>query len=153
METAPSVLEAIGMPTTHSLAPAIILMVMMAGVITALMWEVWTFLRQQTIIPKGRFIWRVIGLILLLTILSGMFAGLYLIRFPDRLAFFRYWSIFLTFALVTVIIVVAMALRDWLWLMREQFQRKVDLYQKLGEELRQLAQKTVGGEDGSQGDR
>lgn len=122
---------------TPSLSGAILLLVLIAAAITALLWEVFAFARKRTILSTARFVWRVIGLTLIIAVFFGMFAGLYLIH--DRFLAIRYWAIFLPLTLIAVVLLVVMAIRDWRWLMSEQVQRKLELYHQLGEELRQLA--------------
>jgi nitrate reductase assembly molybdenum cofactor insertion protein NarJ len=75
-----------------------------------------------------------------------MFAGLYLIRFSDRLSAIRYWTVFLALAPIAVLVLVVMAIRDWRWVMGEQLRRRMELYQQLGEELRRMAGKEPSGD-------
>ncbi|MFN3421400.1 MAG: hypothetical protein ACK40X_06745 [Armatimonadota bacterium] len=123
-----------------SLAIALLLLVMIAGGITGLMWEIFAFVRRRTILSPKRFAWRIVGWVLIIAVLFGMFFGSYLIRFTEPRAAAIYWSLFIAFASLTVVFLVVMAYQDWRWLMSEQFKRKVDLYHQLGEELKKLAQ-------------
>jgi len=133
-------------PTTLSPLGAVILLAMMALVITALLWEVSNYARRRSILTPTRFLWRLVGLGLLLAIFAGMFAGLYLIRFPDRLSAIRYWTVFLALAPIAVLVLVVMAIRDWRWVMGEQLRRRRELYQQLGEELRRMVGKAPSGD-------
>ncbi|GBD00170.1 hypothetical protein HRbin17_02707 [bacterium HR17] len=123
-----------------SLTGAILLLVMMALVITALLWEVMTYARRRSILTPARFVWRLVGFGLLLSVFAGMFAGLYLIRFSSQVTAIRYWTVFLMLAPVAVLALVIMAVQDWRWLMGEQMRRRAELYRQLGDELRQMAQ-------------
>jgi hypothetical protein len=123
-----------------SLAGALLLLVMIAGGITGLMWEVFAFARKRTFLSPARFAWRIVSWILIIAVFFGMFAGMYLLRFPEPRSAVRYWSFFLAFAFLAVAFLVVMAFRDWRWLMSEQFKRKVELYHRLGEELKKLAE-------------
>ncbi len=134
-----------------SLTGALLLIVMMAGGLTALMWEVFAFVRKRTILSPARFAWRLVTWVLVVAVFFGMFAGFYLFRFPDPATAVRYWTFFLLFAFVVVGFIFVMAVRDWRWLMSEQVRRKVDLYHQLGEELRQLAQNKPKDEEDGRG--
>ncbi|MEZ8221236.1 hypothetical protein GG496_001406 [Candidatus Fervidibacteria bacterium JGI MDM2 JNZ-1-D12] len=123
-----------------SLGVALLLLVMIAGGITGLMWEVFAFARKRTILSPKRFAWRIVGWVLIIAVLFGMFFGAYLVRFTEPRTAAVYWSLFIAFAVLTVAFLVVMAYQDWRWLMSEQFKRKVDLYHQLGEELKKLAQ-------------
>jgi len=131
-----------------SLAVALLLLVMIAGGITGLMWEVFAFARKRTILSPRRFAWRIIGWVLIIAVFFGMFLGAYVIRFAEPRSAALYWSFFIAFAFLAVAFLVVMAFQDWRWLMSEQFKRKVDLYHQLGEELKRLAQ----GKPPSEGD-
>lgn len=129
------------MPETKpSLTVALLLLVMIAGGITGLMWEVFAFVRKRTILSPKRFVLRIVGWVLIILVFFGMFLGTYLIRFAEPRTAAIYWSLFIAFAFLAVAFLVVMAYQDWRWLMSEQFKRKVDLYHQLGEELRKLAQ-------------
>ncbi len=134
---------------TPSVTGALILLVMIAGGLTALMWEVFAFVRKRTVLSPARFAWRVVSWVLVVAVFFGMFAGAYLIRFPTPRAAAQYWSAFLLFAFVVVAFLFVLAFRDWRWLMSEQIRRKADLYHQLGEELRRLAggKKSDGGDE------
>lgn len=133
-----------------SLMGAIVLLLMLAVAITVLIWEVFVFFRGRTIISRSRLVWRIVGLLLIVAVLFGMFAGVYLIRFPDRLTAIRYWSVYLVLSFVTVAALIFMAFRDWRWLMSEQFQRKMELYHKLGDDLRKLSRSGLSSEEKEQ---
>jgi hypothetical protein len=66
-----------------SLAGALLLLVMIAGGITGLMWEVFAFARKRTFLSPARFAWRIVSWILIIAVFFGMFAGMYLLRFPE----------------------------------------------------------------------
>ncbi|MFA0750089.1 MAG: hypothetical protein SLRJCFUN_000492 [Candidatus Fervidibacter sp.] len=138
-------------PTTLSPLGAVILLAMMALVITALFWEVSNYARRRSILTPTRFVWRLVGLGLLLAIFVGMFAGLYLIRFPDRLAAIRYWTAFLALSPLALFALILMAIRDWRWLMGEQMRRRMELYRQLGEELKRMAGKEPSGDGRNDG--
>ncbi len=141
MKGGTNTLEAIRMPEAQpSPGVALLLLVMIAGGITGLMWEVFAFARKRTILSPKRFAWRIVGWVLIIAVFFGMFLGAYLIRFAEPRTAALYWSLFITFAVLTVAFLVVMAYQDWRWLMSEQFKRKVDLYHQLGEELKKLAQ-------------
>ncbi|MCX7643004.1 MAG: hypothetical protein N2116_04260 [Armatimonadetes bacterium] len=141
MKSGTSALEAIEMPETKSsLTVALLLLVMIAGGITGLMWEVFAFARRRTILSPKRFAWRIAGWVLIIAVFFGMFFGAYLVRFSEPQVAALYWSFFIAFAFLAVVFLVIMAYQDWRWLMSEQFKRKVDLYHQLGEELKKLAQ-------------
>ncbi|MCS7264781.1 MAG: hypothetical protein NZ805_08120 [Armatimonadetes bacterium] len=123
-----------------SLVGALVLLVMMAGGFTGLMWEIFAFVRKRTILSPSRFAWRIATWVIIIAVFFGMFAGLYLFRFNDPRVAIRYWSFFLAFAFFAVVFLVVMAYRDWKWLMSEQFRRKVELYHQLGEDLKKLSQ-------------
>lgn len=133
-----------------SVASALILLVMIAIGITALMWEILAFARKRTILSTTQFVWRIISWVLIVAVLFGMFAGLFLINFPEPRSAARFWSFLIVFALFVVVFLVVMAFRDWRWIMSEQFRRKVDLYHQLGEELKRMAEekKQVEGDEG-----
>lgn len=135
-----------------SVASALILLVMIAIGITALMWEILAFARKRTILSTTQFVWRIISWVLIVAVLFGMFAGLFLINFPEPRSAARFWSFLIVFALFVVVFLVVMAFRDWRWIMSEQFRRKVDLYHQLGEELKRMAEekKQVEGDEGEQ---
>jgi len=133
-------------PSTPSPLGAVVLLAMMALVITALLWEVHAYVRRRSILTPARFAWRLFGFGLLLLVFGGMFAGLYLIRFSDRLSAIRYWTVFLALAPIAVLVLVVMAIRDWRWVMGEQLRRRMELYQQLGEELRRMAGKEPSGD-------
>ncbi|MER3501989.1 MAG: hypothetical protein C4295_11070 [Candidatus Fervidibacterota bacterium] len=126
--------------TQASLSGALLLLVMIAGGLTGLMWEVFAFVRKRTIVSSSRFVWRIVSWVLIIAVFFGMFAGFYLLRFHDRRAAATYWAFFLAFAFVTVAFLFIMAIHDWRWLMSEQVKRKVALYHQLGEELKRLAE-------------
>ncbi len=128
------------MPKTEpSLVGALILLVMIAGGVTGLMWEIFVFVRKRTILSPARFAWRIVTWLLIIVVFFGMFAGLYLFQPTDPKIAIRYWSFFLAFAFFVVAFLVVSAYRDWRWLMSEQFRQKVELYHQLGEELRKLS--------------
>ncbi len=131
-----------------SLAGALLLLVMIAGGITGLMWEVFAFVRRRTILSPKRFAWRIVGWVLIIAIFFGMFLGAYLIRFSEPRTAAIYWSLFIALAFLAVAFLVVMAYQDWRWLMSEQFRRKVDLYHQLGEELKKLAQEKPSSTEG-----
>ncbi|MGQ9463073.1 MAG: hypothetical protein ACUVTP_08975 [Candidatus Fervidibacter sp.] len=135
-----------------SMASALILLVMIAIGITALMWEILAFARKRTILSTTQFVWRIISWVLIVAVLFGMFAGLFLINFPEPRSATRFWSFLIAFALFVVVFLVVMAFRDWRWIMSEQFRRKVNLYHQLGEELKRMAEekKQVEGDEGEQ---
>ncbi len=133
-------------PTTSSPLGAVILLAMIALVVTAFLWEVSNYARRRSLLTPARFAWRLVGLGLLLAVFVGMFAGLYLIRFPDRIAAIRYWTIFLALTPVIVFSLLIMAIRDWRWLMGEQMRRRVELYRQLGDDLRRMAHPESPGE-------
>jgi ABC-type proline/glycine betaine transport system permease subunit len=124
---------------------------MMALVITALLWEVSNYARRRSILTPTRFLWRLVGLGLLLAIFAGMFAGLYLIRFSDRLSAIRYWTAFLALSPLALFALILMAIRDWRWLMGEQMRRRMELYRQLGEELKRMAGKEPSGDGRNDG--
>lgn len=124
----------------HSIVGALILLAMIAGSLTGLIWEIFAFVQKRTFLSPSRFAWRIITWVLIVAVFFGMFAGLYLFRFTDPRVAIRYWSFFLVFAFLSAAFLVVMAYRDWRWLMSEQFRRKVELYHQLGEELKKLAQ-------------
>ena len=126
---------------TPSVTGALLLLVMIAGGLTALMWEIFAFVRKRTILSPARFAWRVVSWVLVVAVFFGMFAGVYLFRFPNPRAAANYWSAFLLFAFVVVAFLFVMAFRDWRWLLSEQIRRKADLYHQLGEELQRLAER------------
>jgi len=109
------------------------------------------YARRRSILTPTRFVWRLVGLGLLLAIFVGMFAGLYLIRFPDRLAAIRYWTAFLALSPLALFALILMAIRDWRWLMGEQMRRRMELYRQLGEELKRMAGKEPSGDGRNDG--
>ncbi|MCS7223770.1 MAG: hypothetical protein NZ959_04340 [Armatimonadetes bacterium] len=115
----------------------------LAGAFTALFWEVMTFVRGRSLISRRQWLWRVGGLIFLLCLLSLMFSGALLGRYYFQFSSPRtaalYWSVYLIIILIGVVFLILMALRDLRWLSSEEFARKVQLYQRLGEELKRLA--------------
>lgn len=138
--------------TKPSVTGALILLVMIAIGITALMWEILAFARKRTILSTTRFVWRIISWVLIVAVLFGMFAGLFLINFPEPRSAARFWSSLTVFAVFVVVLLVIVAFRDWRWIMSEQFRRKVDLYHQLGEELKRIAEekKQFEGDEGEQ---